>query len=170
MSNKRKRNAKTTANYFEKAIKEAISKDQTSEETKSLHSAVRDHLTNEAGGADHFYGILFKILTNARQSELKKLRALSITDYTFRKSKDFRGIVCRHLSTVVKACCGRAEHNAADILHSEVAKQLMRYIHEWDKKFGIHYQELRVIAKYYTESVRVLDTNGVCLIVLMFVH
>lgn len=160
MSNKRKR-APAASVLFEKVIKDAMEKDLSEEEHMAMGVATRDYLTTELGGAEFLYKLLMKAISSTRCAETKKLRALHIMGYVFLKSKDFRTIVSCELRSIIRMCCAGGESNAAAINSNPLAVKLFSCLHNWDTSFGSYYPELRSVARYYRESVRVLDSSGV---------
>ena len=161
MSKKRKRSAETAAKSFEKILRDATDREPSADETKAVRLAIKDFITSEAGGAEVLFRFILKAISNHRQTDLKRKRAIILMDYTFQKSKEFRGIVCSQLRPVIKKCCRGSEDNVSDINNDPVALYLLQCVHQWNALFGAHYAELSMVCRYYTESVRVMDAKGV---------
>ena len=162
MSNKRKRSAETAAKSFEKIMRGAIDKEPTADETKVVRAAIKEFITSECGGADILFKFILKAISSHRDADSKRKRVLLFLDYTFQKSKEFRSIVCSQLRPLIKKCCIGSEDNVSDINKDSVALQLFQYLYGWNAQFGAHYPELSTVYRYYTESVRVLNSDGVC--------
>ena len=161
MSKKRNRSALSPSERFEKVIKDAVEKDLSDEENKAMRVAIRDYLTTEPGGAECLYKLLMKVVSSSRCAEGKKIRALHVMDFVFLKSKEFRGVASREMRGIIRTCCEGVETNAAAINSNALAVKLFSFLHNWDTSFGVFYPELRAVARYYRESVRVLDSTGV---------
>ena len=126
-----------------------------------VQNTVRSYLLNEINGAEKLYNILIKTLSSRRQGGHIKLRALDIINLIFLKSKEFRIIISKKLRELIRCCCNGFENNSRNILNNTLSTRLFTYIHHWDTRFGHVYPEVRTIARYYRESVPVLDENGV---------
>lgn len=161
MSKKRKRNSQANAKNFEKILRESLDKELSCDEVKSLHASIKEYITTDAGGAEVLHKLVTKVFCNHRLKDAKRLKAIRVYDYTFLKSKDFRGIVCNRLRTSIQACCRGSADNASDISKDAVALELLLCVHRWDAAFGSIYPELRLVIRYYSESVRVLNADGV---------
>lgn len=158
---KRGRSRRASVPQIVVAIKEALNKDLSAEETKALHRVIKGHLQAEDGAAESLYKLIIHAFNSWRHKEKSKKRALAILDFTFNRSKDFRLSVCSKLRELIRKCCNGCENNSRDINSNPLALQLFMRIHDWDRAFGNFYPELRAVARYYRESVKVLDAEGV---------
>ena len=142
----------------------AIKCDITDEERKSLFTSIRECISSKEGGDEDIYKTLSKVIISNRYGDKDRDRALQLMDYVMKRSKLFRAVVCRDIRNLLHNCCKGYETDAQKINKSSTALHLIGLIHDWDVCFGTHYPELKVLARYYRESVPVLNSDGVCAI------
>jgi hypothetical protein len=141
------------------ALKELTKEVVGVEEGKNSYAVLKEILQLSPEGARSVYRELSAILFGRAKGSVK-LRALDVFDNLFRKSRDFRSLICSELRDFVSRCCNRCEGNVKDINKNPIALFAISLLGKWDQQFGEIYPPLRAMARFYKETVKILGPTG----------
>ena len=141
------------------ALKELTKEGGVAEEEKNAYKVLRDALQLVPDGPLSVYREVSAFLFG-RAKESVKQRTLVVIDNLFRKSRDFRSVLCAELRDFVSRSCNRCESNIKEINKNPIALTAISLLGKWDQRFGELYPTLRAMARYYKETVKILEPAG----------
>ena len=101
----------------------------------------------------------------SKKNGLYRLRSLFTIDYVFMRSRLFRSIVCNHINIIIR-CAGllrtqshKIDNDIASSYVKEVEEKVKELIEIWDLTFGEQFSQLKVVARYLRESLKLKMPN-----------
>ena len=142
----------------------------------SIKSACK---TNPDAVKEAFY---YLSLDMGRRNGVIRMRALSVIDCLLHRSKAFRELVCLDVKTIVgnmglfrdqttnSSSSKGNSNNPPSTFASEVAAKGKELVELWDHQYGNRYPQLRAVARYLREVLKIDMPNILVSMITIHLH